>query len=453
MISSTQESKQKLTQISVRYVSPSQIRPNPANPRSHKKRQIATLAKSINAFGFNIPIAVDGNDMVVAGHARLEAALHLKLSQVPVISLAHLTPDQVKAYTIADNRLCDMSSWDQETLTVQLKELSVVDLNFDIESIGFTVGEIDLKVELLDGQMQADDPADEEIAEAGFVVTQVGDLWQLGEHRVYCGDATQGVSYRTLMDGKLAALVFTDPPYNVRIKGFVGGKGKVKHDEFTMASGEMTQSQFEQFLRSTFGCLKQHSVPASIHYICMDWRHMGEVLSASKDLYHELKNLCVWAKDRAGMGSFYRSQHELVFVFQSGPGKYRNNVELGRNGRHRSNIWQYPSILNQRKGEEGDLLKLHPTVKPIRLVADAILDASARTDIVLDPFLGSGTTLMACQRTGRTCFGLELDPKYVDTIIRRWQRDTGQEAVLLSTGHTFTQLEARALKSQEVNHD
>lgn len=453
MTSSTLNKIRKTHQIAVRYVDPQKLKPNPANPRTHEKRQIATLAKSINAFGFNIPIAIDANDMVVAGHARLEAALHLKLTQVPVISLAHLTPDQVKAYTIADNRLCDMSSWDQETLAVQLKELSVVDLNFDIESIGFTVGEIDLKVEMLDGPMQADDPADEELAEAGFVVTQVGDLWQLGEHRVYCGDATQEVSYRTLMDGKLAALVFTDPPYNVRIKGFVGGKGKVRHDEFTMASGEMTQAQFEQFLRSTFGCLKQYSTPPAIHYICMDWRHMGEVLSASKDLYHELKNLCVWAKDRAGMGSFYRSQHELVFVFQAGPGKYRNNVELGRNGRHRSNVWQYPSILNQRKGEEGDLLKLHPTVKPIRLVADAILDASARNDIVLDPFLGSGTTLMACQRTGRTCFGLELDPKYVDTIIRRWQRDTGQEAVLLSTGHTFTQLEARALKSQEVNHD
>lgn len=439
-------------QISVRYVDPQKLKPNPANPRTHKKRQIAALAKSINAFGFNIPIAVDGNDMVVAGHARLEAALHLKLAQVPVISLAHLTPDQVKAYTIADNRLCDMSSWNEETLAVQLKELSVVDLNFDIESIGFTVGEIDLKIESLDGPVKSEDPADEEVPEASFVVTQLGDLWQLGEHRVYCGDATQAASYQTLMAGKQAALVFTDPPYNVRIQGFVGGKGKVKHDEFTMGSGEMTQSQFTQFLQSTFTQLKQHSIPPAIHYICMDWRHMGEVLTASTALYHELKNLCVWAKDRAGMGSFYRSQHELVFVFQAGPGKYRNNVELGRNGRHRSNVWQYPSILNQRKGEEGDLLKLHPTVKPIRLVADAILDASARTDIVLDPFLGSGTTLMACQRTGRTCFGLELDPKYVDTLIRRWQRDTGQEATLVSTGHTFAQLEARYLNAKEVNH-
>lgn len=439
-------------QIAVRYVDPKKLKPNPANPRTHKKRQLAALCKSVMAFGFNIPIAVDSNDMVVAGHARLEAALKLQLDRVPVISLAHLTSEQVKAYTIADNRLCDMSSWDEEILALQLKDLSVVDLNFDIEAIGFTVGEIDLKIESLDGPAQLVDLADEPVPEEDFVVTQLGDLWQLGEHRVYCGDATQATSYQTLLYGQQAAMVFTDPPYNVRIKGFVGGKGKVKHDEFAMASGEMSQNQFTEFLRSTFSHLKQHSALAAIHYLCMDWRHMGEMLSASAGLYHELKNLCVWAKDRAGMGSFYRSQHELVFVFQASPGKYRNNVELGRNGRHRSNVWQYPSILNQRKGEEGDLLALHPTVKPIRLVADAILDASARTDIVLDPFLGSGTTLMACQRTGRTCYGLELDPKYVDTIIRRWQHDTGQDAVLVSTGHTFTQLESRYLKAQEVNH-
>ncbi len=451
-MASTTQSATKTPQIAVRYVDPQKLKPNPANPRTHKKRQIDALGKSLTAFGFNIPIAVDSNDMVVAGHARLEAALKLKLDRVPVISLAHLSPEQVKAYTIADNRLCDMSTWDEQTLALQLQDLSVVDLNFDIEAIGFTVGEIDLKIESLDGPAKIVDPADEEVPEEEFVVTQLGDLWQLGEHRVLCGDATRAPSYQMLMDGQQAALVFTDPPYNVRIKGFVGGKGKVKHDEFAMASGEMSQTQFTEFLRSTFGHLKQHSAVAAIHYICMDWRHMVEMLGASDGIYHELKNLCVWAKDRAGMGSFYRSQHELVFVFQASPGKYRNNVELGRNGRHRSNVWHHPSILNQRKGEEGDLLALHPTVKPIRLVADAILDASARTIIVLDPFLGSGTTLMACQRTGRICYGLELDPKYVDTIIRRWQIDTGQDAILVSTGHTFAQLESRYLKAHEVNH-
>jgi DNA modification methylase len=244
------------------------------------------------------------------------------------------------------------------------------------------------------------------------------------------------------MAGDKAAMVFSDPPYNVPIDGFVGGKGKIRHREFAMAAGELSPAEFQAFLGTVVGHMTAHSIDGALHYLCMDWRHAHELLAAAERSY-SLKNLAVWVKDRAGMGSLYRSQHELIFVLKHGKGRHRNNVELGRHGRHRSNVWHYPSIVSDRKGEEGDLLALHPTVKPIRLVADAVLDASARGDVVLDPFLGSGTTLMACQRVGRHCRGMELDPRYVDVVIRRWQRDTGDAAIHAGSGQTFATRERK----------
>ncbi|MRS98901.1 DNA methylase N-4 [Ralstonia pickettii] len=425
---------------------PEALRPDPCNARLHTPRQLGHLTQSIQAFGFNVPILIDADDRVLAGHARLQAARELGLRQVPTIRLEHLTPAQARAFQIADNRLTDLSAWDERLLAEQLQELAAVDLDFSIEATGFSMGEIDLRIEGLAAQAKAADPADSLPNLEERVVSAPGDLWQLGEHRLLCGNALEEPSYRTLMDDDKAAMVFSDPPYNVPIDGFVGGKGKIRHREFAMAAGEMSPAEFQTFLATVVEHMTGHSVDGALHYLCMDWRHAHELLAAA-ERHYTLKNLVVWVKDRAGMGSFYRSQHELIFVFKHGKGRHRNNVELGRHGRNRSNAWHYPSIVSDRKGEEGDLLALHPTVKPIRLVADAILDASARGDIVLDPFLGSGTTLMACQRVGRRCRGMELDPRYVDVVIRRWQRDTGEAAIHVASGQTFAARERKQRKT------
>jgi len=384
---------------------------------------------------------IDADDRVLAGHARLLAARELGLRQVPTVRLEHLSPEQARAFQIADNRLTDLSTWDDRLLAEQLQELAAVDLDFSIESTGFSMGEIDLRIEGL-AAADAVDPADSPPDLETHAISAVGDLWQLGEHRLLCGNALEEASYRALMAGDKAAMVFSDPPYNVPIDGFVGGKGKIRHREFAMAAGELSPAEFQAFLGTVVGHMTAHSIDGALHYLCMDWRHAHELLAAAERSY-SLKNLAVWVKDRAGMGSLYRSQHELIFVLKHGKGRHRNNVELGRHGRHRSNVWHYPSIVSDRKGEEGDLLALHPTVKPIRLVADAVLDASARGDVVLDPFLGSGTTLMACQRVGRHCRGMELDPRYVDVVIRRWQRDTGDAAIHAGSGQTFATRERK----------
>jgi DNA modification methylase len=418
------------------------LQPDPRNARIHSKKQVKQIARSIEAFGFNVPILVDRVGKVIAGHGRLLACKDLGWEEVPTIALEHLSEAQAKAYRIADNRLTEISDWDDRLLAEQLKELSLVDLDFSLEAIGFDMGEIDFRIESLDvsgGPNGEKDPADDlpEVP-AGDPVSKVGDLWLLGRHRLVCGDALEEDDLAKLMDGRKAATVFVDPPYNVPIDGHCTGLGTVRHREFAMACGEMSQAQFTTFLTRAMERLAAHSEDGALHYICMDWRHLQEVLAAGHQVYSEMKNLCVWAKDNAGMGSFYRSQHELVLVFKHGKGAHQNHVQLGQHGRYRSNIWRYPGVNSfGRATDEGNLLALHPTVKPVALVADAILDASRRGEIVLDTFLGSGTTLMAAERVGRICHGLELDPIYVDTIIRRWQAMTGDSAVLAASGLTF----------------
>jgi DNA modification methylase len=359
--------------------------------------------------------------------------------------LEHLSEAQAKAFMIADNRLTETSVWDDRLLAEQLKELSVLDLDFSLETTGFEMGEIDLLIEGLTASSEEDqDHADViPFAPAGPAVSRRGDLWLLGDHRVYCGSALDEAAYAGLTQRRRAAMVFTDPPYNVPIEGNVSGLGAVKHSEFVMASGEMSEAEFTAFLSRACSFLARYSVDGSLHFICMDWRHMGEILAAGRQAYGELKNVCVWAKDSAGMGSLYRSQHELVFVFKHGRGRHRNNVQLGQYGRNRSNVWHYPGVNSfARKGEEGNLLALHPTVKPVALVADAIMDCTARGEVVLDAFLGSGTTVIAAERVGRRCYGLELDPLYTDTIVRRWQTFTGESARHASSGRLFNQREA-----------
>jgi DNA modification methylase len=351
----------------------------------------------------------------------------------------------LQALAIADNRLAENSAWDDRILAEQLKALSALDLGFSLEITGFDIGEIDVRIEALDGESEGQDDPDDEIPPSTSKppVSCAGDLWLLGPHRVYCGSALDPAAYASLMNGQLAAMVFADPPYNVRIDGHASGLGAIQHRDFVMASGEMNEAEFRSFLTSSCALLAQNSVDGAIHFLCMDWRHIYELLTAGREVYSELKNVCVWVKNNGGMGSFYRSRHELIFVFKKGASAHRNNVQLGRFGRNRTNVWEFPGASSLgRDTAEGNLLALHPTVKPVAMVADAILDCSARGDVVLDSFLGSGTTVIAAARTGRQCYGLELDPRYVDTIIRRWHARGGEIARHAAIGRTFHEIES-----------
>jgi DNA modification methylase len=429
--------------LKIQWLLITSLTPDPANPRRHNLHQITRIAESIKAFGFIVPILIDRDNKVLAGHGRLLAAQRLGLSKAPTIRLERLTPAQAKAFAIADNRLTEIATWDDRLLGEQLRELSELDLDFSLEVTGFSIPEIDLRIEqAAPGSVRTGSDPDDELPNPADdpPVSQLDDRIA-GRHKLLCGSALDGSSYRRLMDRALAQAVITDPPYDVPINGHVSGKGRVRHREFVMASGEMGREQFTSFLCTAFELVARHSANGSLHYICMDWRHQFDLLRAAEGIYSELKNLCVWVKDNAGMGSLYRSQHELVFVFKRGTGRHRNNVQLGQFGRNRTNVWQYPSTSHfGRRGEEGDLLARHPTPKPVALIADALLDCSTRGALVLDPFLGSGSTLIAAERVGRNCRGIELDPVYVDLAIRRWQRFTGAHAVHAASGKRFDDL-------------
>jgi DNA modification methylase len=430
--------------LSITYRPIESLTSHPKNPRIHSKKQVKQIASSIEVFGFNVPLLIDSDQRIIAGHGRLEACKLLGFTEVPTISLEHLTEEQARAFLIADNRLTENAAWDERLLAEHFKALSEVSLNFSLEATGFEVGEIDLMIEQFEsGASDKEDPADElPDCEGKPAVSRPGDLWLLGKHRVLCGSAIERSSYELLMGLERAAMVFTDPPYNVPIEHHVSGKGEVKHNNFLMASGEMSEVEFTSFLSTACGLLAQHSRDGSLHFVCMDWRHIREILEAGHKSYSEFKNLCIWAKDKGGMGSLYRSQHELVFVFKKGTAPHRNNVQLGQFGRTRSNVWEYPSVNSfGRSGEEGNLLALHPTVKPVAMVADAIKDCSARGDVVLDSFLGSGTTVIAAERTGRICYGVELDPSYVDVAVRRWEAFTNQSAIHQQSGLSFAEIE------------
>jgi DNA modification methylase len=419
-----------------------ELKLDPFNPRVHPSAQLCKIARSIEAFGFNVPVLVDSKLRVIAGHGRILACQTLGWTEVPTICLDHLTEAQARAFKIADNRLTEIATWDDRLLAEQLKELSALDLDFSLETTGFNTGEIDLRIEsLTPTQDGADDPADAlPEVQSGPAVNRPGDLWHLGRHRVCCGSALEAAAYQALMQGERAAMAFTDPPYNVQIEGNVSGLGAIHHREFAMASGEMTADAFTDFLAGAMMALVKNTVPGSIHFYFIDWRHIGETLDAAIAARLLQLNMCVWVKDTAGMGSLYRSQHELVFVFKNGRERHHNNVELGRFGRNRTNIWNYPGAIGLRSSDEGNLIALHATPKPVTMVADAIMDVTARGDIVLDPFLGSGTSIIAAERTGRRCYGIEIDPLYCDVIVRRWQAFTRGEARHAASGRTFDDL-------------
>jgi len=425
----------------IEHLAPTSLRPWPGNARTHSKRQVKQLAGSIRVFGFTSPVLIDERGTILAGHGRVLAAMELGLESIPSIRLSGLSEAQKRAYVLADNKLALNAGWDEELLAQELQGLLQADLGFDLSVTGFSIPEVDSLVEGLALQEPGDPAEDRQPPPLGGPPkSRLGDLWQLGPHRLVCGDATDPDTYARLMGGAAATAVFTDPPYNVRIDGHVGGSGKTKHREFAMASGEMSPEQFVEFLRKVFLLLIANSQDGSIHYICMDWRHMREMLDAGS-AYTELKNLCVWAKDNGGMGTFYRSRHELIFVYKNGTGPHINTFELGQHGRYRTNVWEYRGV-NTLKTGRMDELSLHPTVKPVGMIADAIKDVSKRGDIILDVFGGSGSTLIAAHKTGRRGYLIELDPMYVDTIIRRWQVYAKDDAILIETGQTFDEVSA-----------
>lgn len=412
------------------------------NPRTHSEKQIRQIAASIETFGFTNPVLIDSSSTVIAGHGRLRAAKQLGMATVPTVQLEHLTDEQVRAYVIADNKLAERAGWDRDLLAIELQELAEIDLDFDLDVLGFETAEIDL---LIGGGAEEGeaDPAD---ASTGLdpdapTVSRRGDLWQIGRHRLLCADALDGASYVRVLGEQKAQLIFVDPPYNVQIDGHVSGLGTARHAEFAMASGEMSAAEFTAFLEEALTHHAAHSMDGALHFVCMDWRHSSELLAASQSIYSECKNLCVWVKTNAGMGSLYRSQHELVYVFKVGTAPHINNVELGRHGRTRSNVWRYAGV-NSFGADRDESLAMHPTVKPVRLVVDAILDCSRRGDGVLDGFAGSGTTLVAAERTGRIGYGLEIEPRYVDAAIRRLAEHAGLEAVQAETGQSFYEVAA-----------
>jgi DNA modification methylase len=434
-------------QIELRSVA--DLKANPRNARTHSPKQISQIAASIAEFGFTSPILIDGNDMVVAGHGRLEAAKKVGLSTVPTVSLDHLSPEQLRAYVIADNQLALKAGWDAEILSLELAELSALDLGFDLTITGFDWPDIDMAIGTPAAAVK-EDPLDRIPEAACTAVTRESDLWLIGPHRLICGDSTKQETFAALLGDERAQLVFCDPPYNVPIDGHVSGLGRTSHREFAMASGEMSETEFTAFLAHVFHHLADWSVDGALHFQCMDFRHMREILDAGAAAYSELKNLCVWAKTNAGMGSLYRSQHELVFVFKAGTAPHINNVELGRHGRYRTNLWTYAGANTFSRTRDDDLAA-HPTVKPTALVADAILDASHPKDIVLDAFAGSGTTLVAAHKTRRRGFGIELDPIYCDIILKRLAAVTGEEPRHAETGLLFRDLEQRRVA--ELNSD
>jgi DNA modification methylase len=410
----------------------SQLKPYPRNARLHPKKQVRQVADSIRRFGFTNPVLIDKEDTILAGHCRVAAAKLLEMDCVPCLRIETMSQAEKRAYVLADNKLALNAGWDEEILAEELKGLLAEDLDFDIGLAGFSIPEIDGLIEGLKPE-EPGAPEEDMIPADGPGRCRSGDLWQLGPHRLICGSALERATVDALMDSERAQMVFTDPPYNVRIQGHVGGAGAIKHREFAMGSGEMTSAEQTVFLHSAFERLAEASTDGSIHFVCMDWRHMAEILAAGSAIFSELKNLIVWAKDNAGMGTFYRSRHELVFAFKNGSAPHINSFELGQHGRYRTNVWCYKGVNTLRSGRV-DELALHPTVKPVQMIADAIKDVSQRGAIVLDLFGGSGSTLIAAHKTGRRGYLCELDPIYCDRIIRRWEAYAKDEAELIACG-------------------
>ena len=425
-------------------LSTTSLTPNPDNARIHDDKQIEQLGANIKRFGFLVPLVVDADNVILAGNGRFAAAKKLGLPEVPCIRAEFLTGADRRAFALADNKLSDLSTWNEDLLQAELE--SLFEGGFDIEMIGFSTADLDFTIV----EEKEAKPAKAERVDlpdpAAQAVSQVGDLWLIGPHRLYCGDSREVASWEALLGDDRATLVFADSPYNVPINGHVSSTNT--HREFCVGTGEMSPPEFTAFQRQIMRNCARFSHGGSIHYQCMDFRHLRELLDAADGVYEEFKQLIVWAKNNGGMGSFYRSRHELIFVFKSGKGKHINNFGLGETGRYRTNVVEYAGANTFRKGRKEDL-EAHSTVKPTALVADFLLDCSNRGDLVVDPFIGSGTTLIAAHRTKRRGAGIELDPLYVDTALRRLATVTGLTPVLAGDGRTFDEIAALRLAQGE----
>src|SRR5262245_33458144 len=429
--------------ITIQWIAVTAIRANARNARTHSKKQLRQIGDSIEAFGFVVPILVDEDDVIIAGHGRWEAAVLLGLQEVPVIRLQGLSKAKRRALALADNKIGETAGWDRELLATELPELAdlLVVEGLEISITGFAPVEIDQIA--TDFEEDPSDPADTLDPEwtNDPPLSRRGDLWQLGRHRLLCGDARKSEDLARLLGDARAAMAFLDPPYNVRVRDIVG-RGQIKHREFAMASGELSRSSFVEFLKQSLAAVAARSREGVVHFVCMDWRHLGELLEAGGAVYDEMLNLAVWTKTNAGQGSFYRSAHELIGVFRVGEAPHLNNVELGRHGRSRTNVWHYAGVNAFRAGRL-DELQCHPTVKPVALVADAIKDCTRRGDIVLDTFCGSGTTILATERVGRHAYTIEIEPRFVDVAIKRWQAFSQRDAIHTDSGLSFDELASR----------
>jgi DNA modification methylase len=432
----------------IEQVPVSSLKPYARNARTHSAKQIAQIAASMRAFGFVNPVLVTAESEIIAGHGRVEAAKQLGMHEVPVLRIEGLTQAQIAAYRLADNRLAELAGWDADILAIEFQALSNLDIGFELSVTGWDMPEIDL---LLDPPAceaaSAPDPDDIVPPLAAVAVSRVGDLWQLGRHRVVSGSALDPEVYARLLNGEQVRMVCQDPPWNIAVST-ISGMGKIQHREFPMGSGEMSDAEFRTFLTDTIRQAAAHCVEGAILELFIDWRGVEKMIAAGESLGLRLVNVCVWAKTNAGMGSLFRSQHELVVVFTKPGAPFRNNVQLGKFGRYRTNVWTMAGQ-NSFGADRMAALESHPTAKPVALIAEALRDVTDRGDLVLDSFLGSGTTLLAAERTGRVARCIELDPLYVDTAIRRWEASTGESAVLEATGQTFEQVSAERASADD----
>jgi DNA modification methylase len=424
-----------LPRLELSHIALADLRPSSRKVRTLDAAHVREVASSISVLGFCDPVLVGRDNEIIDGEARYEAARQLGLERIPCVRMEHLSKDEQRVLRLAINRLAEKGQWSLDALKIEFEELIVIEA--PIEITGFSLGEIDHVIlgEGADGLEEG--PLEPNPSAAA--VAKVGDVFQLGSHRIICGSATDPGTPRRLMDGDdPARFVFTDEPYNVPILGHVTGGA---HREFTMASGEMSDDEFLAFNLAWMDAVLPWLCDGGVFGTFIDWRGYPIVHKASCSFGLIPLNLVVWAKSNAGMGSLYRSQHELLPLFKSGTAAHVNNIELGKKGRWRSNVWTYPGASSlgsdARRG-----LRDHPTVKPTAMIEDALLDLTNRGDIVLDPFLGSGSTLIAAENTGRVCRGVELDPLYIDVIVRRYEASSGKAAVLAETGETFAQLAA-----------
>jgi DNA modification methylase len=430
------------------------LHPARRNARQHSKDQIRAIANSIRRFGFTNPVLVQRDLEIIAGHGRWEAAKLLGMKKVPVLRLEGWSKADIRAYAIADNRLAEQATWDNEILLEQIDEILLEVADYDVTLTGFSAPELDeLRIvqERAGGQVESDPAADTLPGHVeGEAISERGDLWRLGPHRLVVGSALEPASYRLLLGRRKADAVISDPPYNVRIEGFVSGKGKRRHGDFVMGAGEMSAGEFREWLATFLAVARGACIPQAAFHVFIDWRHFADLQRAAEQSSLKLASLCVWVKPRGGMGSLYRSQHELVGVFCAAGQSMRNNVQLGRHGRNRTNVWHYdgPSSLT-REGQAA--LDLHPTVKPVALIADAMLDVTPVGGLVLDPFSGSGTVFISATKAKRIAAGIELDPAYADIALRRYEAYTGETPILDATGEDFRAVLRRRLA--ERGHD